>query len=126
MADIVKSQTIINGKRNLVVKAVDLSDGTGVVNYPIVTAATFGINSKASIWSVTVDVRMGRLQVIWGGATPSLALVFSGQGSGNFDYGEWGGVYNDAISPTGDIFLTFDNSVPGSSFTIVIELKKNQ
>lgn len=126
MADIVTTRTIINGKRNLVVKTVDLSDGTGIVNYPMISAAAFNITPHASLWEIMVDVRNGRLQVIWDGVTPDLALVFGGQGSGNFDYSDYGGLYNSAIQPTGNIFLTFDNAGPGSSFTVQIELKKNQ
>lgn len=127
MADIVTTRTIINGKRNLVVKTVDLSDGTGVANYTMVSAAAFGLTAaKTTIWKVMVDVRNGRLQIIWGGATPDLALVFGGQGSGNFDYSDYGGLYNNATNPTGDILLTFDNASPGSSFTVSLELKKNQ
>ena len=124
MADAVTSQTLVDGKRNVVMKFTNLSDGTGesAVKKVDVSALNdapslvkvekihYCVNGMVAtlLWDADTDVRMVDLQ-----------------GDGCFDFTRFGGLINNAgTGVTGDIMLTTTGHTSGDSYSIVLEMAK--
>lgn len=132
MADVVTSQTIINGNRNLVMKFTNESDGTGETGVKKVDAAstTFatvpqgnvpGVHLK--IARITFVVSGGELRLQWdaSSATDIDILAYTGVQ----DYTFFGGLTNPkATGATGSILFTTVGFAAGSSYTVTIEMLK--
>lgn len=125
MADSVSTQIIVNNERNLVMKFTNLSDGTGETNVVKVNASTLGLTSHLTIWRVSYDIRAGGLRIIWGGATPTDAVILSDNSGALIDMQCYGGIWNNATTPNGNILFTTVAFAANSSYTIVLEMKKN-
>lgn len=126
MADVVSSQTIINGARNLVMKFTNESDGTGesAVTKVDATSSTIsspGIHLKVS--RITYDVQGGSVRVQWNAssATDMVILEFAGVIDSTF----FGGLTNPQnTGATGSISFTTVGFTSGSSYTILLEMVK--
>src|SRR5437879_5576350 len=99
MADVVSSQTINNGPRNLVMLFTNESDGTGESAVVKVdgTSATFANRGVApglhlKVARIAFAVNAGAVRVQWDATTSTDFVILSG--TGTFDYSYFGGLPN--------------------------------
>lgn len=128
MADAVTSQTLVDGERNLVVKLTNLSDGTGEsavtkVDVSALTAsATNGACTEVRIDKIQYDINGMEVQLLWDGSPDLIIGKFTGQDEQC--YKKFGGLTNNASTPTGDVLLTTTNHTAGDSYTIILHMVK--
>lgn len=145
MVNILKGQKIIDSNRRTLVKFVFLSDGTAVANTTLVDASmlNFALNTSGQIMTSNVNPKSTYRTTIkrifgnakansyvslqWEGASNTEIVTF---GNGSFDYdfqsmGDGATVYNNDTSPTGDILFSVNNNKNNDSFTLFIDLKKD-
>lgn len=125
MSDSVSVQ-LYDGARCFSVKVVDVSDGTGLSGYTILTAADLNPNPGAH-----AKIRRIRYAVIgsgyyvriqWkGGTNADIAYLGQGEEWLNFSETYAGGYPNNAVTPTGDIVVTTTGSESSYGFTLEIE-----
>lgn len=130
MADVVTSQTIVNGPRNLVMKFTNESDATGETGVTKVdaTSATFanrgvvpGIHLKPV--RIIFNVSGGAVRLLWDQTTDVDMTILSGFGT--MDMTAFGGFPNpQGTGSTGSILFTTVGFVAGSSYTITLEMIK--
>ncbi len=126
MPDVVTSQVIVSGPRNLIIKLTNVSDGTGEngVLKVDVTAFTPSPGIHQTMWRVdfAVSGMLARLQ--WQATTAVDMLPLSGYGS--FDYRQFGGLtVPNVAGATGSILMTTQGQTSGSSYDITLRLRKN-
>lgn len=126
MVDAVTTQ-LYDGARNVTVKLTNISDGTGEVLVKKLDVTTLNPNpgTHMKVKRVRYSVAAGGVALFWEG-TPNTPIVTLAEGNGNFDFSKVFSVgYPDnASSPTGNILLSTSGFVPGSAYTIELELVK--
>jgi hypothetical protein len=145
MANILKGQKIIDSTRRTLFKYVFLSDGTAVANTTLVDASMlqFALNTSGQIMTSNVNPKTTYRTTIkrifgsakansyvtlqWEGASNTEIVTF---GNGTFDYdfqsmGDGATISNNDTSPTGDILFTVNGNKMNDSFTLFIDLKKD-
>jgi len=126
MADAV-SISLYDGARNCQLKVVDVSDGTGLSAYVILTASALTPNPGAhmKIRRIKYSILNMYVRLQWAGATPG-DIAYIGQGMDILDFTDdyAGGFPNNAVTPTGDITMTTSGQVNGSGCTITLDLIK--
>lgn len=125
MADAVSSQTIIDSRRNLIVKLTNLSDGTGESAVNKVDVSTFdGAPGSVRINKIHYCVQGMVATLLWDATTDVRIVDLAGNGV--FDFSGFGGIPNTKASGyTGDIFLTTTGHSSGDNYTIVLEMVKD-
>lgn len=126
MADSLQLQTY-DGRRNVQVKAVDVSDGTGLTAAVIINASALTPNPGAHM-----KVRRIRFSVIgmnvrlqWDGGTPAdIAYLSPGEDVLDFSKSYAGGFPNNATTPNGNIIATTNGQAANSGFTLELECIK--
>ena len=126
MADIVTSQVIVSGPRNLVIKLTNVSDGTGENGVLKVdtTAFTPSPGIHLTVWRIDFSVMgmIARLQ--WQATAPVDMQVLTGYGS--FDFRQFGGLtVPNVAGVTGSILMTTQGQTAQSSYDIVLRMRKN-
>lgn len=122
MADAVSTQVIVNNARNYVAKFTNVSDGTGeAAVIKIAASATFTTHAK--LWRVWYDVKTFSVRVQWNGTPNSDMLVLGGITGGYIDGQPWGGIWNNALTPTGAVSFTTIGAAANATYTIVMEFK---
>ena len=126
MADAV-SISLYDGIRNCQLKVVDVSDGTGLSSYVILTASALTPNpgSHMKIRRIKYAVVNMYVRIQWAGATPG-DIAYIGEGMDILDFTDdyAGGFPNNAVTPTGNITLTTTAQIAGSGFTLTIDAIK--
>jgi hypothetical protein len=124
MADAVSSQTILDGKRNVVMKFTNLSDGTGEaavtkVDVSALNDAPATVSIKKIHYSVTGMV----VTLLWDATTDERIVDLAGDGC--LDCSGFGGIPNTLASGyTGDILLTTTGHTSGDNYTVILEMTK--
>ena len=135
MADAVTSQTIIDTEKRVVMKFTNLSDGSGEsavkkVDVSALTAHPDGTAcSQVTIDQIWYDIGGMRLAIYHDASTSALALVLGGSAAagnmgGHMDFRSFGGIKNNASSPTGDLDFTNSGHTNLDHYTIVLEMRK--
>ena len=127
MADTVTSTTIFNGKKRLVMKFTNQSDGTGESSVVKVDKSAFtGING-AEPSSLVVEkmeyVVSGMQVLVKANHTSALTLAVL-QDTGCFDWTEVGGLQTSGSGGTGDIEFTTVNHSSGDTYDITLYMRK--
>lgn len=123
MADLVTTQTLVSGTRNLVVKLTSTSDGTGESAVKKVDASDNGA-SVLTIEKIHYSVAGMVARLLWD-ATTDVTIVDL-QGDGCLDCRGFGGLINNAgTGVTGDIMLTTVGHTSGDSYSIILEMRKD-
>jgi hypothetical protein len=145
MANVLKGHRIIDSNKRTLIKYVFLSDGTAVANATLVDASSlqFALNTSGLIMSSNVNPRSTYNTTIkrifgsakansyvalqWEGASNTEIVTF---GNGTFDYdfqsmGDGAIIPNNETNPTGDILFTINGNKMNDSFTLFIDLKKD-
>ena len=126
MADSLQIQ-LYDGARNCQVKAVDVSDGTGLSSAILVTASSLVPNpgSHMKIRRIKYSINLMTVRLQWAGVTPAdIAYMSEGEDILDFSKSYAGGYPNNATTPTGNVIVTTGGQVAGSGFVIELELIK--
>ena len=135
MADVVKSQTIVDTSgTKTVMKFTNISDGSGetLVTKMDASALTFmtedATKTIAKIWwSINTTNGKSGVELLWAGTTNSTIGFFSA--SGFHDYFTAGAaIPNNATltantSPAGDVLFSTKGFVAGDNYTIILEVR---
>lgn len=145
MANVLKGHRIIDGNKRALIKYVFLADGTAVANSILVDASTlaFALNTNGYIMSSNTDPKTSyrtTIKRIFGNAKVNsyITLQWAGDsnneivtiGTGSFDY-DFQSMGDGAVIPindansSGDILLTINGNKVNDSFTLFIDLRKN-
>jgi len=135
MADAVSSQTLIDTEKRVVMKFTNLSDGSGesAVKKVDVSALTSHPDGTACS-QVTIDqiwYNVGGMRVVidFDASTNVPALILGGSAAaanneGHMDFRSFGGIKNNASSPTGDIDITTSGHTNLDHYTVILEMRK--
>lgn len=126
MADATTLQTIIDGARNVVVKATNISDGTGEAAALKVDVSTLSGNpSSVSIEKIYYDISGMAVNILWDATTDVPAIVLS-NGQTTLDFNEFGGLTNNAgAGVTGDILFSTIGAALNDTYSIILHMRKN-
>jgi hypothetical protein len=145
MANVLKGQRIIDSNKRTLIKYVFLSDGTAVANSTLVDVSSlaFALNTNGYIMSSNTDPKTSyrtTIKRIFGNAKVNsyVTLQWAGTsnaeivtiGSGTFDYdfmsmGDGAVIPMEADATTGDILLSVNGNRVNDSFTLFVDLRKN-
>ena len=128
-------QILVDGPRHVVIKYEGTLTATDANTYTIVAPANlsdFDINgvkaNRLRVDKITYDVEdLLTVNVLWKGASAN-TVFWNFAGRGKVEARHYGGIINNATSPTGDIVATFDYEGTGQvlTFTMVLELVKQK
>ena len=135
MADAVTSQTLADGDKIAVVKLTNISDGTGESSVKKIDVSALASNSAgaacahATINQIWYDIGGMRVALEWNATSNVVAAVLGGSAaagnvSGHMDFRSFGGIKNNASSPTGDLDFTTSGHTNLDHYTIVLEMRK--
>lgn len=126
MADAVSSQTLLDGKRNVVMKFVSISDGTGEAAVLKVDASALAdAPSNLRIEKVEYDISGMQVNILWDATTDVPAIILS-TGQGVLDFSGIGGLKNNAgAGVTGSINFTTIGHTANDTYSIILHMKKN-
>lgn len=130
MADLVSTIVILNNPKRLVIKLLNLSDGTGESGVVKVDKSTYtGLNglepSFFMIEKIEYDIS-GMVVSLSVDATTDVVLArMGGTGGGVLDWTKSGGLSTKAAGDTGDILLTTVGHTSGDSYDITLHLRKH-
>ncbi len=122
MADAVTSQTIFSGSKSVVMVFTNASDGTGesAVAKVDISGLT-GAPTKVKINKVQYNCVGMAVKILFDHTADDTVLVLDG--SGKFDFTEYGGLKDPASAGgTGDILFTTVGHTAGDSYTICLEI----
>lgn len=130
MADAVTSQILADGDRLVVMKFTNVSDGTGESAVTKVDVSALNSDNRTgractgvSIQRMMFTVSGMSVSVLWGGAANSRAWILA-DGSDDLDFQTFGGITNNATTPTGDILFTTTGHTSGDSYSIIFVMSK--
>lgn len=125
MANTTTLQIIEDGTRNAIVKITGVLDTSNLALADFITMSSlYGSPKQVSIQHVDYSLSdQLELQLWWSGATSEIVMPLAGRGKMSF--GNFGGLQNNAIAPTGNIALETTGWTSGSQvFTLILELVK--
>tara|TARA_R110002167_G_scaffold61628_4_gene174068 strand:- start:270 stop:674 length:405 start_codon:yes stop_codon:yes gene_type:complete len=132
MADVVTTQTLIDGARTTVMAFTNVSDGNGEAAVAKVDISTLQGMGGPGGSSVSTDVRISQVwysvdgmnvDILWNATTNVLALSLISDG--HLDFRSFGGLQNNAGSGVnGDILFTTRGHSSGDTYSIILELTK--
>lgn len=133
MADTVSTQIIENGPRNLIMKFVNFSDGTGETNAVKVNASTLGLSlTSTKIKEIEYNITGGALLLLWDATTANQIAYLSGWGK--LCAKDTQGFFNpNTTGNTGNVLFTTSGfsaagagppKTPASGYTIVLYMIK--
>ena len=131
MADAVTSQTLFDGDKHVVMKFTNISDGTGEsavkkVDVSALNADIYGNTCSSvaieKIWWQCIGMKV---QLFFDASTSAFIIELGENQSGHHDYSEFGGLPNNASSPTGDIDFTTVGHSSADTYTVTLKMRKN-
>lgn len=125
MVDLVTSQTLVDGAKNVVMKFTSVSDGTGESAVTKVdVSALKGAPSTVKINKIHYSTSGMIVRMLWD-ATADVTIMEL-QGEGCFDATGFGGLWNNAgAGATGDIQFTTIGHTNLDSYVIILEMQKS-
>jgi hypothetical protein len=126
MADAVSSQILTDGERNVVMKFTNVSDGTGETNaLKVDVSSLVGAPATVKITEIEYDISGMQVEMLWDATTKVPAFILS-SGQQHLDFSKGGGITNNAgAGVTGDLLFTTIGATAGSTYAIVLHMKKN-
>ena len=121
-------QTIHDGERNLVVKAILIGgDGVDVTDTSLIDASTFsGAPTDLRIMKVQAHLNGYSVMLEWDATTNVDVLSVPGDEWVNYDFMDIGGLPNNAgVGKTGDILIDTLGMGAGEEGSIVLWLRKS-
>lgn len=129
MADTVSTVTLLNSPQRLVVKFLNLSDGTGESNVVKVDKSTYtGPNglepSYFDIEYISYDIGGMSVALVADHDTDVVLTRLSGYGSGCQDFRSVGNMSTAGTGGSGDLLLTTNGHTSGDTYDIVVSMMK--
>lgn len=131
MADVVTTQTIIDGERNCVIKFTNVSDGTGESAVAKVDVSALASNAAGVACSEVRVLRISHavvgmsVQLLLDATSNVLLAELAESSNGHMDFKDFGGLPNNAGSgKTGDILFTTKGHSSGDTYSITLEMTK--
>lgn len=131
MADVVASQTIIDGQKTAVLKLTNVSDGGGEaavvkVDVSALTALPNGTVCTGvvieKIWWQCIGMKV---QLLWDATTNLFCIELGENQSGHHDYTDFGGFPNNSGSgKTGDLLFTTVGHTSADTYTVILYMRK--
>jgi hypothetical protein len=128
MADVVSSQTILDGERLFIGKFTNISDGTGETAVVKIDVSTLSPNAYGNacngvkinrLWYTTHGMEV---RILFDATTDTFAWMIPQNNSYFMDFSSFGGLPSNAgAGVTGDISFTTVDASNGDMYTIVIE-----
>lgn len=128
-----------NGYRNAVIRASLVSDGSGLAAFKLYDASPGGIYGitapggqivypgvHTTLVGLDYDVQDMKINLLWDAGTPQSILAL-GSAPEDFDWKRFGGIRVPAnlVGATGSILITTINQAAGSTFSMVLYIRKN-
>lgn len=126
MADAVSTQILVDGRRDVVIKLTNVSDGTGESAVAKVdVSALSGAPAGVKIMKVHASTIGMGFRLLWDATTDAEILSFPADFAECLDFTGFGGIQNNAgTGVTGDIMLTTVGHTAGDSYSVILELRK--
>jgi hypothetical protein len=131
MADVVASQTLLDGERLFIGKFTNISDGTGETAVVKINPSTLSVNAYGracngvkinKIWSTTHGMEV---RILWDATTDVFAWMIPQNSNYLMDFSSFGGLPNNAgTGSNGNLLFTTLDASAGDMYTIVIECTK--
>ena len=122
MVDVVTTQTIVSGARNLIMNFTNESDGTGETGVVKVSATQSTIHMTMA--RITYTVAGGSVRVQWNASSPTDMVILEYAGSA--DYTFFGGLTNpNNAGADGAVKFTTVGFTSGSFYSITLEMLLN-
>ena len=123
MADVVASQTIIDGQKTAVLKLTNVSDGGGEAAVVKVDVSALTALPNGTVCTGVV------IEKIWwqciGMKVQLLCIELGENQSGHHDYTDFGGFPNNAGSgKTGDLLFTTVGHTSADTYTVILYMRK--
>tara|TARA_R110000823_G_scaffold59147_5_gene142310 strand:+ start:137 stop:541 length:405 start_codon:yes stop_codon:yes gene_type:complete len=131
MADVVTSQTLIDGQNKAVIKFTNVSDGSGESAVKKVDVSALSNSADGVACSGVVIERIWwqcigmKVQILWDASTDAFCIELGENQSGSHDYSIFGGLTNNAGSgKTGDLMFTTVGHTSADTYTIILYMRK--
>ncbi len=131
MADLVASQTLLDGERLFIGKFTNISDGTGETAVVKINPSTLSVNAYGracngvkinKIWATTHGMEV---RILWDATTDVFAWMIPQNTNYLMDFSSFGGLQNNAgTGVNGNVLFTTADMSAGDMYTIVIECIK--
>jgi hypothetical protein len=128
MADVVASQTLLDGERLFIGKFTNISDGTGETAVVKINPSTLSVNAYGracngvkinKIWSTTHGMEV---RILWDATTDVFAWMIPQNSNYMMDFSSFGGLQNNGgTGVNGNVLFTTADASSGDMYTIVIE-----
>jgi len=128
MADVVATQTLLDGERLFIGKFTNISDGTGETAVVKINPSTLSVNAYGracngvkinKIWATTHGMEV---RILWDATTDVFAWMISQNTNYLMDFSSFGGLQNNAgTGVNGNVLFTTADASAGDMYTIVIE-----
>ena len=131
MADLVASQTLLDGERLFIGKFTNISDGTGETAVVKINPSTLAVNGWGracngvkinKIWSTTHGMEV---RILWDATTDLFTWLVPQNTNYLMDFSMFGGLPNNAgTGSNGNLLFTTADASAGDMYSIVIECIK--
>jgi len=131
MADVVASQTLLDGERLFIGKFTNISDGTGETAVVKINPSTLSVNAFGracngvkinKIWATTHGMEV---RILWDATTDVFAWMIPQNTNYLMDFSSFGGLQNNGgTGVNGNVLFTTSDMSAGDMYTIVIECIK--
>jgi len=131
MADVVASQTLLDGERLFIGKFTNISDGTGETAVVKINPSTLSVNAYGracngvkinKIWATTHGMEV---RILWDATTDVFAWLIPQNSNYLMDFSSFGGLQNNGgTGVNGNVLFTTADASAGDMYTIVIECIK--
>ena len=131
MADVVASQTLLDGERLFIGKFTNISDGTGETAVVKINPSTLSVNAYGracngvkinKIWATTHGMEV---RILWDATTDVFAWMIPQNTNYLMDFSSFGGLQNNGgTGVNGNVLFTTTDMSAGDMYTIVIECIK--
>jgi hypothetical protein len=131
MADVVASQTLLDGERLFIGKFTNISDGTGETAVVKINPSTLSVNAYGracngvkinKIWATTHGMEV---RILWDATTDVFAWMIPQNTNYLMDFSSFGGLQNNGgTGVNGNVLFTTVDMSAGDMYTIVIECTK--
>ena len=131
MADLVASQTLLDGERLFIGKYTNISDGTGETAVVKIDVTTLAVNAYGracngvkinKIWASTHGMEV---RILWDASTDLFTWVIPQNTTYLMDFSSFGGLQNNAgTGVNGNVLFTTSDASAGDMYTIVLECIK--
>ena len=131
MADLVASQTLLDGERLFIGKFTNISDGTGETAVVKINPSTLAVNGWGracngvkinKIWSTTHGMEV---RILWDATTDLFTWLVPQNTNYLMDFSMFGGLPNNAgAGSNGNLLFTTMDASAGDVYSIVLECEK--